>query len=141
MLHWSRDLSIRWVIETNWLVQESPARKPDWLLSRILFDSKNWYRAGNIPLFKALLKIVNKGLMIDESHILIMRIEIPSKPWDLLESSECIKFKRSHALNWMREIVFGVFIGMLFGNTLELSIIEHCLEKNELKISDFSLKS
>ena len=38
----SKELYISWVIDNNWLIQESPGLKPDWLKEISLFPRKNF---------------------------------------------------------------------------------------------------
>ena len=93
-----------------------------------------------MPCIRQDLKIILRGLQMDLSHNLSMRILIISSPWALFESS-LLMFLISSTEKSTSESDFSVIKGKSDGNVLPLSINEHCLAKKELKISLVSLKS
>ena len=89
---------------------------------------------GKIPEFNELLKIIERGLIIDELHFFSILTDIWSKPCDLLISRERIRFnsKLASIVNEDREEC-DKGPNILSGSLLELLIKEHCLEKWLLK--------
>ena len=87
------------------------------------------------------LKIILRGLQMELSHNLSMRILIISLPWSLFESSLLIMFLISSTKKSTSEDDFFGIKGKSDGIVLLLSINKHCFAKKELKISLFSLKS
>ena len=87
------------------------------------------------------LKIILRGLQMDLSHNLSMRILIISSPWTLFESSLLIMFLISSNQKSTLESDFYVINGKSGSNALWFAVNEHCFEKKELKVLLFSFKS
>ena len=94
-----------------------------------------------MPCVRQDLKIILRGLQMDLSHNLSMRILILSSPQALFESSLLMMFLISSTEKSTSESDFSVIKGKNHGNVLQLLTNEHCITKKELKISLFSLKS
>ena len=90
--------------------------------------------AKKIPFVRQVLKIMQRGLQMEVSHNLSIRILITSPPWALFESSLLIMFLIFSTEKSTSESDFSVDKGKSDGNVLPLSINEHCFAKKELKI-------
>ena len=86
------------------------------------------------------MKIILKGLQMDVSNNLSMRILIISPLWALFESSFLIMSLISSIGKSTYESDLFVIKGKSDSNILSFSINEHCLAKKKFKISFFSLK-
>ena len=109
-----------------------------------------FHSIGNFPLFIQDWKINFRGLQIEVSHILIIRILIISRPWALFGSRFLIIFRISSNKKFIvdrdsRVFLFFVFCCCFFfvrvaGSLLLFLTIKHWLVKKLLKILAFSLK-
>ena len=113
------------------MTQESPGLNSDWFL-----DIRE-----DLGKIREDLKIILRGLQMDLSHNLSMRILIISSPWTLFESSLLIMFLISSTEKSIFAGYFSLIKGKSDGNVLPLAINEHCFAKKELKVLLFSLKS
>ena len=100
-----------------------------------------FHSLGVFPLSKQDWKINFRGLQIEVSHILIIRILIISCPWALFGSRFLIIFRISSVEKSIVDRDSCVFLVRVTGSSLLLLTIEHWLAKKLLKILAFSLKS
>ena len=96
---------------------------------------------GSEPVARAWLNIIFKGLQMAWLHVFKMQILTLSCLWALWWSRSWIIFPISFAENVTGDNRLSVRKLQLVGSLLWLAKREHCLEKKELEISAFSLKS
>ena len=84
--------------------------------------------------------MIRRGFIIDLPHILSMRMLIILYPCALFESKLCINFSISFSVNVIFDKDLSILGCRKEGNSLLLSMIEHCLAKKQLNNLAFSLK-